>query len=161
MSERKSLDQLAEELEVACDTWIHRDIRHVKSGAQYRIVGLHFRESDMALCVEYTPVRSTFFNRVKFARSIDEMEFGSRFVFPHVLATEAVKTNHEIGRNKEQKTEFLRALVEHGPASKDFMCNKWCVDLLSNGFIVEAWKGLRRPSLMITPKGREYLEQIK
>ncbi len=79
--ERKTLDQLAEELEAASDRYHGARIHHVKSGAEYSIVGVHFREHDMAICVEYTPVRSEFYNRVKFARSIDEMGFGIRFVF--------------------------------------------------------------------------------
>lgn len=79
--ERKTLDQLADELEAASDRWHNSTIRHVKSGGDYRIVGVHFRESDTALCVEYTPIRSTFHNRVKFARSVEEMDFGTKFVF--------------------------------------------------------------------------------
>lgn len=76
--ERKTLDQLAEELEAAHQKYGGKRIVHVKSGGLYRIVGFHFRESDMALCVEYTPRKS---NRVKFARSIEEMDFGKRFLF--------------------------------------------------------------------------------
>ena len=79
--ERKTLDQLAEEMEVVSDRYHGARIHHVKTGAEYSIVGVHFRESDMAICVEYTPIRSEFYNRVKFARSIDEMGFGIRFVF--------------------------------------------------------------------------------
>ena len=79
--ERKTLDQLADELLAASDRYHGARIHHVKSGGEYSIVGVHFRESDMAICVEYTPVRSQFYNRVKFARSIDEMGFGIRFVF--------------------------------------------------------------------------------
>ena len=79
--ERKTLDQLAEELEAAHQKYGGERIIHVKSGSLYRIVGFHFRESDMALCVEYTPRKSDFYNRVKFARSIEEMDFGTRFVF--------------------------------------------------------------------------------
>lgn len=79
--QRKTLDQLAEELEAASDRYQMREVRHVKSGVRYRIIGVHFREHDMALCVEYTPMRSPFYNRVKFARSIEEMDFGTRFLF--------------------------------------------------------------------------------
>ena len=80
-NERKTLDQLAEELDSASDRYQMREVQHVKSGVRYRIIGLHFREHDMALCVEYTPMRSPFYNRVKFARSIEEMDFGTRFLF--------------------------------------------------------------------------------
>lgn len=80
-SERKTLDQLADEMEAASRRYHGSAIHHVESGCNYRIVGVHFRESDMALCVEYTPIRSAMHNRVKFARSIEEMDFGTRFVF--------------------------------------------------------------------------------
>lgn len=80
-TERKTYDQLADELEAASDRYHGSEIRHVKSGGRYRIVGVHHRESDMAVCVEYTPIGSAFHNRVKFARSIEEMGFGTRFVF--------------------------------------------------------------------------------
>lgn len=91
--ERKSLDQLADELEAASKQWHNAEIQHVKSGSRYRIVGFHFRESDMALCVEYClldglkeigshPAAGTICTaRVKFARSVSEMAFGSRFIF--------------------------------------------------------------------------------
>lgn len=81
MTERKTLDQLAEELLEASNRYHGNEIEHIKSSARYRIVGVHFRESDMALCVEYTPIRSPFYNLVKFARSVEEMDFGTRFVF--------------------------------------------------------------------------------
>lgn len=80
MNKAKTLGQLAEELEAASDRYHNMQIVHPKSGGHYRIIGVHFRESDMALCVEYTPIRSEFYNRVKFARSIDEMAFGTRFI---------------------------------------------------------------------------------
>lgn len=80
MTERKSLEQLAAEIHEHAH-WLESVIQHVKSGDQYRIVGLHFREHDMALSVEYTPMRSPFHRTVKFARSIQEMDFGNRFVF--------------------------------------------------------------------------------
>ncbi|WP_233713844.1 BRCT domain-containing protein [Aquamicrobium zhengzhouense] len=80
-SERKTYDQLADELQAASDRYHGSEIQHVKSGGRYRIVGVHHRESDMAVCVEYTPIGSTFHNRVKFARSIEEMAFGTRFTF--------------------------------------------------------------------------------
>lgn len=79
--ERKTLDELAEELWDASQRYHGAAIQHVKSGSDYRIVGVHHRESDMAICIEYTPIRSTFHNRVKFARSIEEMDFGNRFIF--------------------------------------------------------------------------------
>ena len=80
MSERKTLCQLADELDHTSQRLHGSMIHHVKSGEDYRIVGVHFRESDMAICVEYTPI-GEFYNQVKFARSIEEMEFGTRFVF--------------------------------------------------------------------------------
>ncbi|QTG12377.1 hypothetical protein G6M86_03575 [Agrobacterium tumefaciens] len=80
MSERKTLEQLAAEIS-AHEDWIESVIQHVKSGDQYRVVGVHFREHDMALSVEYTPMKSPFHRHVKFARSIEEMDFGNRFVF--------------------------------------------------------------------------------
>lgn len=76
MSERKTLEQLTAEIS-AHDHWIGADVEHLKSGGQYRITGLHFREHDMALSVEYRPIGS----QVKFSRSIEEMDFGNRFVF--------------------------------------------------------------------------------
>ena len=91
--ERKTLDQLADELDAASKQWHNAEIQHVKSGGRYRIVGFHFRESDMALCVEYCPLdglKEIGFHpaagtictvRVKFARSVSEMAFGSRFIF--------------------------------------------------------------------------------
>lgn len=79
--DRKTLDQLADELLAASDRYHHARVRQVETGEEYRIVGVHFRESDMAICVEYTPIRSRFCNCVKFARSIGEMEFGTKFVF--------------------------------------------------------------------------------
>lgn len=90
---RKKLDELAAELERAAHAWHNLDILHVKSRTKYRIVGFHFRESDMALCVEYCPSADLVEvghhpeggaiskARVKFARSVEEMGFGSRFVF--------------------------------------------------------------------------------
>lgn len=78
--ERKTLDQLAEELQEASQRYHGSKIEHTKSGARYRIIGVHHRESDMALSVEYTPL-GAFYNRVKFGRSIEEMDFGRRFVF--------------------------------------------------------------------------------
>lgn len=80
MTERKTYEQLAAELS-AVTHYIDSVVQHVKSGDQYRIVGVHFREHDMALSVEYTPMRSPFHRHVKFARSIEEMDFGTRFVF--------------------------------------------------------------------------------
>lgn len=79
-SERKTLDQLADEMEAASRRYHGSAIHHVESGSNYRIVGFHFRESDMALCVEYTPIPRRRRNCV-FARSIEEMDFGTRFVF--------------------------------------------------------------------------------
>jgi hypothetical protein len=80
MGERKTLEQLAAELS-SHGHMLESVVQHVKSGDQYRIVGIHFREHDMALSVEYTPMRSPFHRHVKFARSIEEMDFGKRFVF--------------------------------------------------------------------------------
>lgn len=91
--ERKSLDQLADELSDTWNRWHGSVIQHVKSGGRYKIVGMHFRESDMALCVEYCPEEDEqligthraagkiFASRVKFARSVEDMNFGTRFVF--------------------------------------------------------------------------------
>lgn len=81
MTERTPLEQLATDLEATSCLYHGRKIRHVATGGLYRIVGVHYRESDMALCVEYTPLRSGFYNRVKFARSVPEMNFWERFVF--------------------------------------------------------------------------------
>lgn len=81
----KTLDQLAEELEAASDRYHNMLIKHQKSDGLYRIIGVHFRESDMAVCVEYTPIRSEFYNRVKFARSVEEMDFGNRFILSEGL----------------------------------------------------------------------------
>lgn len=78
MSERKTLDQLATEIE-SCK-FHNAMIQHVKNGDKYRIVDVYHRESDMALSVLYSPI-GDFFGRVKFGRSVEEMDFGTRFVF--------------------------------------------------------------------------------
>lgn len=80
MTERKSLATLADELSEASNRWNGSKIIHHASGDKYQIVGVHHRESDMAICVEYTPF-GEFFNRAKFARSVEEMGFGKRFLF--------------------------------------------------------------------------------
>ena len=90
--ERKSYDDLAAILKEANERWIGQTIQHVKSGGLYDIVGAHFRESDMAVCIVYCPAEyrgtaGTYAmvkvntSKVKFARSVEEMGFGSRFVF--------------------------------------------------------------------------------
>lgn len=76
---KRSLEELAAELLAASNRWHGAKLRHIKSGKIYRVVGVHFRESDMLICLEYTPLGSEFYNRVKFARSIGEMAFGTRF----------------------------------------------------------------------------------
>ena len=76
---RKTYEELAEEVHVASLQYHGQTVQHVASETQYRIIGVHHREKDMAVCVEYTPI-GKFYNQVKFARSIAEMDFGNRFV---------------------------------------------------------------------------------
>lgn len=89
--ERKSYDELAAILTEASEQWHGKTIQHVKSGGLYDIVGVHFRESDMAVCIEYCPAEyreivGTYvtsminISKVKFARSVEEMGFGTRFI---------------------------------------------------------------------------------
>lgn len=80
MSQHKTLDELADEMEAASMRYHGQAIVHVKSGNRYRITGVNFRESDMAIQIVYTPIRSAFHNRVLFARTIEEMDFGTRFL---------------------------------------------------------------------------------
>lgn len=53
---RRTLQDLAEETREAEDKWLMSTITHVKSGDLYMIVGIHHREHDMALSVEYSPI---------------------------------------------------------------------------------------------------------
>lgn len=97
--ERKTLDQLAEELEAMTVRMRGNTVRHVKSGALYSITGVYFRESDMAMSVQYTPYDSRFYGRVIFGRTIEEMAFGTRFTFEggHVSGNselDAMMPNH-------------------------------------------------------------------
>ncbi len=80
MSERKSLADLAVELGNAAQQYQGKRVLHVKSGDFYRITGVYFRESDMAVSVRYTPAGSEFHGQVEFGRSIEEMDFGKRFI---------------------------------------------------------------------------------
>lgn len=79
MSERKSLADLAVELRNAELEYHGQRILHVKSGEYYRIAGVQFRESDMAIEVTYSP-QGEFYGQVRFARTVEEMDFGKRFV---------------------------------------------------------------------------------
>lgn len=77
--ERKSLADLAVELNAAAQQYQGQRILHVKSGEFYRITDVQFRESDMSVEVTYSPV-GEFFGQVRFARTIVEMDFGKRFI---------------------------------------------------------------------------------
>lgn len=79
-AERKSRAELAVELRDAELKYHAQRIAHVRSGEFYRIIGVQFRESDMALEVTYSPL-GEFYGQVRFARSVEQMEFGKRFVF--------------------------------------------------------------------------------
>ena len=79
VSERKSLADLAIELAEASLKYQGQRILHVKSGDFYRITDVQFRESDMAIEVTYSPL-GEFYGQVRFARTIEEMDFGKRFV---------------------------------------------------------------------------------
>lgn len=79
MSERKSLADLAVELRDAELKYHAQRIAHVRSGEFYRITGVQFRESDMAIEVTYSPL-GEFYGQVRFARTVEEMDFGKRFV---------------------------------------------------------------------------------
>lgn len=80
LMERKSLEELAQILKLA-SPHVGSTIFHKKSGTSYLIIGVHFRESDMAVCYVYTPFKSEFSGKVRFSRSISEMDFGTRFIF--------------------------------------------------------------------------------
>lgn len=79
VSERKSLADLAVELRSAELDYHGQRILHVKSGEYYRITGVQFRESDMSIEVTYSP-QGEFYGQVRFARTVEEMDFGKRFV---------------------------------------------------------------------------------
>lgn len=79
VSERKSLADLAHSLNNVAQRYQGRRILHVKSGEYYRIVDVYYRESDMAPSVQYSP-QGQFFCQVKFGRTVEEMDFGKRFV---------------------------------------------------------------------------------
>lgn len=78
--ERKTLEELSRTLDHA-SRHVGSKLLHKKSGKKYRIVSVHFRESDMAICYVYTPIGSEFYNRVTFSRTEAEMDFGGRFLF--------------------------------------------------------------------------------
>lgn len=79
VNERKSLADLAVELNAAAQQYQGQRILHVKSGDFYRITDVQFRESDMAIEVTYSP-QGEFYGQVRFARTVEEMDFGKRFV---------------------------------------------------------------------------------
>lgn len=79
MTERKSLADLSVELRKAERDYQGRRILHVKSAEYYRIIGVQFRESDMSIEVNYSPI-GEFFGAVRFSRTVEEMDFGKRFV---------------------------------------------------------------------------------
>jgi len=78
--DRKSLADLAVELAEAGAKYGDQRILHIKSGDYYRIIGVQFRESDMALELTYTPT-GEFYGQVRFSRTVDEMDIGKRFIF--------------------------------------------------------------------------------
>lgn len=78
-NERKSLADLAVELAEAQLAYQGERILHVKSAEYYRIIDVQFRESDMSIEVTYSPM-GEFFGQVRFARTVEEMDFGKRFV---------------------------------------------------------------------------------
>lgn len=78
LAPRKTLEELAAEIAEAYRKYACSKVQHVKTGGIYMIVGAHFREHDMALCLEYSPDANP---KVFFSRSIEEMDFGTRFVF--------------------------------------------------------------------------------
>lgn len=88
---RKTMAELAAEISEAETRYCFNTIRHVKSGGEYVITGAHFREHDMALSVEYSPVDEDGYHKVYFSRSIDEMAFGTRFVFTGGIARGAME----------------------------------------------------------------------
>lgn len=80
MTERKTLEELAAETHAAEERYCFSQILHVKSGNDYVITGVHHREHDMALSIEYSPLGKHYM-QVYFSRSLEEMDFGNRFVF--------------------------------------------------------------------------------
>lgn len=78
-NERKSLADLAVELNAAAQQYQGQRILHVKSGDYYRITDVQFRESDMSVEVTYSP-QGEFYGQVRFARTVLEMDFGKRFI---------------------------------------------------------------------------------
>lgn len=59
---------------------VGRRIRHVKSGGDYEITGMHFREHDMVLCFSYCRDGS----EVEFSRPIGEIIDPKRFSFGEI-----------------------------------------------------------------------------
>lgn len=77
MSEKKSYQQLAEEIE-PYNKYIGRSILHVKSQTYYIVKDVFYKEDDMSIWFSYFPAATVY--NVKFSRPIGELTDG-RFSF--------------------------------------------------------------------------------
>lgn len=74
---KRPVQELRDELS-AYQKHIGSRVKHIASGGRYDIISVHFRESDMAVCFEYSPVGDEL---VRFSRPVSEMLLDGRFVF--------------------------------------------------------------------------------